>query len=285
MDKQDIQKLRSLPIESVAERLGLRVERHRTLCPYHDDHNPSLSFSVSKNNFRCFSCGAHGDVIDLAMKVLNRNFTDTCIWLSSASVNEPISCYSCNPCSKKEFNASKYERFFRYPFLNQKASAFLFEQRKLLPSVIEWCRLSSYRDQLQIPYFDINGTLIGIQFRNLGSTGPRFWFPQGSNCHIYNLPILRHLSPSEDLYIAEGCSDCWSLMSSGHKAVAIPSATLLNAHEAEIVKGFNLHMYPDQDEAGENLFRQLSAVLNITRHSLPSDCKDYSVYYTTRLCR
>jgi len=271
-----IEEIRSLPIESVAERLGLTVERHRALCPYHDDHNPSLSFSVSKNTFRCFSCGAHGDVIDLAMKVLNRNFKETCLWLSSASVNEPI---SCNSCSKKEFNTSKYECYFNHPFLNQKASAFLFEQRKLHPRVIQWCRLSSWRDTLQIPYFDIAGQLIGVQFRNLGTTGPRFWFPTGSQCHIYNLPILRHLSPGEELYIAEGCSDCWSLLSSGYKAVAVPSATLLKTQDLKVLEGLNLHIYPDADAAGEALYNQLSAVIQITRHSLPSDCKDYSDYY------
>ena len=51
MEKYDIQKLRDLPIEGVAERLGLRVSRHKCLCPFHDDHHASLSFKVSKNTF------------------------------------------------------------------------------------------------------------------------------------------------------------------------------------------------------------------------------------------
>ena len=37
MDKYDIQKLRDLPIESVAERLGLEVKKHKCLCPFHND--------------------------------------------------------------------------------------------------------------------------------------------------------------------------------------------------------------------------------------------------------
>ena len=70
MEKTDIEKLRALPIESVAERLGLTVSRHKALCPYHDDSHPSLSFSPKANTFRCFACGAHGGVIDIAMHVL-----------------------------------------------------------------------------------------------------------------------------------------------------------------------------------------------------------------------
>ena len=31
----------------------------------------------------------------------------------------------------------------------------------------------------------------------------------------------------EALFITEGPSDCWAMLSAGHKAIAIPSATLL----------------------------------------------------------
>ena len=45
LDKSTTQRLRSLPVEAVAERLGLRVVRHKSLCPFHDDHHASLSYS------------------------------------------------------------------------------------------------------------------------------------------------------------------------------------------------------------------------------------------------
>jgi DNA primase len=32
------------------------------LCPFHDDHRPSLNVNVTKQIFKCFSCGAGGDV-------------------------------------------------------------------------------------------------------------------------------------------------------------------------------------------------------------------------------
>ena len=56
MERLDIQRLRELPIEGVAERLGLRVRMHKALCPFHDDHHASLSFKVSRHSFRCFVC-------------------------------------------------------------------------------------------------------------------------------------------------------------------------------------------------------------------------------------
>ena len=34
------------------------------LCPFHDDHNPSLSVNTDKNVFKCFGCGKSGTIID-----------------------------------------------------------------------------------------------------------------------------------------------------------------------------------------------------------------------------
>jgi len=34
-----------------------------SVCPFHDDHSPSMSISKEKQIFRCFVCGASGNVI------------------------------------------------------------------------------------------------------------------------------------------------------------------------------------------------------------------------------
>ena len=343
MEKYELQKLRDLPIEGVAERLGLRVARHKCLCPFHDDHTPSLSFKVSRNTFRCFVCGASGGTIDLVMRLLNKDFLDACRWLAdehnviidhspwtidhSAAQKEaaanngplgqrPLATEGTQECSM--FNVQWYERFFERPWLNEEARRFLFDERRLDPRVVRWCRLTSWTDRqgtpwLQIPYYDREGRLVGVQNRNLtpskpprgeasqhspsgeperGYSGepersqPRFRFPQGSRCGIYNLPVLNLLKPGDELYITEGCSDCWAMLSAGHKAIAIPSATLLTRKDAEQLSIIHCqlsivpHMYPDRDEPGERLFLQLQKVLpQLVHHQLPPGCKDFSDYY------
>ena len=82
MEKYELQKLRDLPIEGVAERLGLEVKRHKCLCPFHNDHHASMSFKVSRNTYRCFVCGASGGPIDLVMRYLGKPFLDACQWLA-----------------------------------------------------------------------------------------------------------------------------------------------------------------------------------------------------------
>ena len=293
MDRLEIEKLRDLPIVGVAQRLGLRVNsRRQCLCPFHDDHHPSMSLGRN-NKYRCFVCGAHGDVIELVMRHLKKSFPDACRWLADES-NVVLTEYQPTEtvCEVKPFDASRYARFFERPFLNDEARRFLFDERRLDPRVVSWCRLTSWHDRqggawLETPYYDHEGRLVGIQNRNLVRGAlPRFRFPSGSWCGVYNLPVLNRLRQGEDLYITEGCSDCWAMLSAGHKAIAIPSATLLTKEVRNQLETCNLqlethfHMYPDRDEPGERLFLQLKELLpSLQHHQLPPGCKDFSEYY------
>ena len=322
MEKYEIQKLRGLPIEKVAEQMGMKVEHHKALCPFHDDHHASLSFNTRRNSCRCYVCmGDSVGTIDLVMKYLGKDFLSACRWLaeehqvqleedrkreasSSSSSPGDSSSGGSSPednsggsSSEKSssFDASRYARFFEHPWLNLAARRFLFEERRIDERVAAWCRLTSWTDKkgvnwLQIPYFSTEGKLIGIQNRNLdykkGESTPRFRFPYGAKCSIYNLPIVRALTPGEQLFITEGCSDCWAMLSAGHKAIAIPSATMLKPDDkkwlAEIGSQLKIewHMFPDKDAPGESLFLQLKEILpQLVHHQLPPGCKDFSEYY------
>ena len=402
LDKSTTQRLRSLPVEAVAERLGLRVVRHKSLCPFHDDHHASLSFSPSRNTFRCFVCDARGGTIDLVMRHLNMSFPDACRWLANGT-NIILDTYRPRTPTvdrpARPFDAARYARLFEHHWLSDEARTFLFTERRLNPRVVSWCRLTSWTDRqgthwLQTPYFDASGQLIGLQNRNLdygkqkgdegeetvadnkqgqgvdgeqgqgsegdgkqgqaidgkqgqgsenkqgqgsedkqgqavkgdgkqgqgsegkqgqavegeskqgqGSEGkqgqgsesreaPRFRFPYGSRCTVYNLPVTAMLRPGEPLFITEGCSDCWAMLSAGHKAIAIPSATLLSQADKALLRdlaqclGTSFHMFPDRDAPGERLFMQLREVLpGLQHHQLPVDCKDFAEYYVSALAK
>ena len=52
-----------------AEHYGLTVNsRGMAVCPFHDDHNPSMKLD---ERFHCFGCGEDGDVIDFTAKFFN----------------------------------------------------------------------------------------------------------------------------------------------------------------------------------------------------------------------
>lgn len=261
---------------------------------------------------------------------------------SPASTASPVASASSasSPAAPHAFDAARYARFFEHPWLNEAACRFLFDERKIDGRVARWCRLSSWTDRkgvnwLQIPYFDKEGRLVGIQNRNLDfhrksrptdsmdseKTGksscptdftddtdskhsedsqvsigskagtdseeaPRFRFPYGSQCGIYNLQVLKLLTQGERLFITEGCSDCWAMLSAGLKAIAIPSATLLKPEDRDVLAyigetfGVEWHMFPDRDAPGERLFLQLKEILpSLIHHQLPLGCKDFGEAY------
>lgn len=41
------------------------------VCPFHDDHSPSMSVSPEKQIYTCFSCGASGNVFTLCQILKN----------------------------------------------------------------------------------------------------------------------------------------------------------------------------------------------------------------------
>ncbi|CAG0940775.1 partial DNA primase, partial [Candidatus Brocadiaceae bacterium] len=59
----------SLKVNGKPEVLGL--------CPFHKDHNPSLSINLKKGLYRCFACGAKGDVFEFYQRLHNVNFQES----------------------------------------------------------------------------------------------------------------------------------------------------------------------------------------------------------------
>jgi len=44
-------------------------EWKNALCPFHDDHNPSLRVRLDTGGFRCWACGVHGgDILAFHMQ-------------------------------------------------------------------------------------------------------------------------------------------------------------------------------------------------------------------------
>ena len=81
-------------------------------------------------------------------------------------------------------------------------------------------------------------------------------------------------------------NDCWAMLSAGHKAIAIPSATLLKPEDRDVLAyisktfGVEWHMFPDRDAPGERLFLQLKEILpSLIHHQLPLGCKDFGEAY------
>lgn len=208
-----------------------------------------------------------------------------------------------------------YQQMFRQMHLSESGRRFLFEERLLSPEALKVCQIVSTEQSvcmarvgrgvfdgpsLIFPYFDQEGRLVSVQSRYLGKPKsessfdmekvsideakpkeiPRFKFAPGSHRMIYGLDRLKDYSPDEPLLITEGPSDCWTALTLGIHAIAIPSATLFDRRFQGLLAGRNLHIFPDQDEAGLSLYFELKKALpSLVYHQLPEGCKDLSEYY------
>ena len=208
-----------------------------------------------------------------------------------------------------------YQQMFRQMHLSESGRRFLFEERLLSSEALKVCQIVSTEQRvcmarvgrgvfdgpsLIFPYFDQEGRLVSVQSRYLGKPKsesssdmdkvsfdevkpkeiPRFKFAPGSHRMIYGLDRLKDYPPGEPLLITEGPSDCWTALTLGIHAIAIPSATLFDRSFQGLLAGRNLHIFPDQDEAGLSLYFELKKALpSLVYHQLPEGCKDLSEYY------
>lgn len=223
----------------------------------------------------------------------------------------PSSAYVAPSAVDVEF----YQQMFRQMHLSESGRRFLFEERLLSPEALKVCQIVSTEQSvcmarvgrgvfdgpsLIFPYFDQEGRLVSVQSRYLGKKKsesssdmdkvsldeakpkeiPRFKFAPGSHRMIYGLDRLKDYPPGEPLLITEGPSDCWTALTLGFHAIAIPSATLFDRRFQGLLAGRNLHIFPDQDEAGLSLYFELKKALpSLVYHQLPEGCKDLSEYY------
>lgn len=208
-----------------------------------------------------------------------------------------------------------YQQMFRQMHLSESGQRFLFEERLLSSEALKVCQIVSTEQSvcmarvgrgvfdgpsLIFPYFDQEGRLVSVQSRYLGKPKsesssdmdkvsfdevkpkeiPRFKFAPGCHRMIYGLDRLKDYPPDEPLLITEGPSDCWTALTLGIHAIAIPSATLFDRRFQGLLAGRNLHIFPDQDEAGLSLYFELKKALpRLVYHQLPEGCKDLSEYY------
>ena len=58
-----------IKITDVAKRYGLEVKGNKCICPFHNDTDPSLSFSDKENIFFCHGCHAKGTIVTFLQRM------------------------------------------------------------------------------------------------------------------------------------------------------------------------------------------------------------------------
>lgn len=81
----DIIKSKADIVEVIGDYVALKKEGHnyKGICPFHSDKSPSLTVSPDKGIYKCFSCGASGDVVKFLEAHLNLSFPEAIALLAN----------------------------------------------------------------------------------------------------------------------------------------------------------------------------------------------------------
>jgi hypothetical protein len=246
-----------------------------SLCPFHKDTDGSLSFR--NGGFKCFSvhCDAHGDVIDLYMKIHGCDFREAIKGLqgetgitSKELQKRLVTEESPLPPQAEEKPrpdfAKRYEQLLRAGLIPVEAIEYLTQQRCLSEKLVEkleqdemmtWLD-DGYTQMIVFPVFDTAnlGEMVGYQ--KIPIFGGEKWFAKNANGRVavfsYGQPGPVIVTESIlDGLSAIDCLSCsmLSIMSSG--------GTSKLAHH----KGKDLVLFLDNDDAGRSATKKAVKVL------------------------
>ena len=182
-------------------------DRIMALCPSHDDHNPSMSWSVSKQVWKCFACGAGGGYIDLARLL--------------------------------KIELPKLEKA-----IETEVGRWLIK--------------------------DVDGSVIGTHVRKELPNGEKrfIWIDHNGvsskDMPLYGSELIPQFDRSEPVYVTEGAGKCDELRKLGVQVVAsvTGASTTPSRERLSVLDGFDVALWPDNDDPGRSHMRRLAVGLS-----------------------
>lgn len=200
----------------------------KCLCPFHDDHNPSLSFNMEKGVYYCPVCGAKGNMTTFLSKVTGKDKKE--VW----KMLNPIPPYTLEE------------------YANEK---------KIPINELKDLGLADSDNDVRIPYFDTDNKLIATRFRHNPDSKQRFTWEKGSKTNLYGLWKLAGFT-DEYIVLVEGESDTHTLWHYGVQAIGVPGATTFKTSYKDILKKFKkIYAHSEEDEAGRKFVNSIANVL------------------------
>jgi DNA primase len=295
-----------LNFREVLEHYGVVINaknhiQHHSKCPLptHEAVNRSSSFSANldKGIWRCFGCGAQGNILDLATRM--ERFDPTKpedVRRAALHLAERYSIASQKPkAAEKEVRLSNAARPAgativnavldftlkgldpEHPYLLKRG----FTRETISQFELGFCSRGLMKDRIAIPLRNAAGQLVGYAGRVIDDTlatpeNPKYRFPSSrthegktfefsKSLFLYNANAVG--SPVEDLVIVEGFAATWWLVQNGFpRTVALMSANASSEQIALIVgmvpRRGRLVIFTDGNQAGrfcaESLVKQLS---------------------------
>lgn len=83
--ESDISELKALDIQEVLDYYGIEGKNNKYICPFHEDHDPSMLLNRQKNRCDCYVCNKRWDTIEFVRDMENKTFSEALITLVKIS--------------------------------------------------------------------------------------------------------------------------------------------------------------------------------------------------------
>ena len=222
------------------------------LCPFHEDHHPSLSVNPEKQYFTCFACGEKGDVIHFLQKIEGLSFGEAMKKLKIENGKLKIKS-EVKPevkLTKRVCETEKQNLLFFSSLLpaasgdSDLTPTWLDFGVGTSPAMVvgEW---KAMRNRLVFPIRDEEGILVGFGARRLTETSgsPKYINSPTSELYrkneiLYGLHIARKVIREKQYAIlVEGYKDVLAMHAAGFRnTVALCGTALCDGHIALLKK-------------------------------------------------
>jgi DNA primase len=170
-------------VEVVSKYLNLKKKGNNyvSLCPFHNDHNPSLFVSKEKKIFKCFVCDKKGDVVKFVSLFKKINYLN--------AIKEIFNLMNIKNdyFDKSSFNKQNNEKLLLYFSINQEASDYFINNLFLSKNE----KIKNYLKSRNINDNDIENFKIGYAENNYNSLTNYFSKKGYQNLDLLKLGLIR----------------------------------------------------------------------------------------------
>jgi putative DNA primase/helicase len=197
---------------------------HQAICPFHDDTQPSLSVDLTRGLFRCFGCGAKGDVFNFFMRRHGCDF--------KAALHELARLAGLDPETRPKEDDPGLT-------LEQFATAKKLEVNFLQSyGVKESKGKDGQQPYVVFEYRDIDGKLVKESTRMRFSMGERPKAKRRGKAIPYGLWRIPEMLAEGELIICEGESDSLTAWLYSLPALGLPGKTTTGLLYPTTLDGF-----------------------------------------------
>ncbi len=246
-----------------------------TKCPFHDEKTPSFKVKQSDNHFKCFGCGAYGDMIDFIVKLKSLSFQDAVRYIANQNNFELEE--TSNEVEKPQPRLEKIDKVYIDYFKNRGISNNTLLRFKVTQAN-EW--MPDVQTEIPVVCFNYfrDDELVNIKFRGKNKS---FKLVKNAELIFYNLDAIKD---DDTAVIVEGEIDCMSMYEAGiYNCVSVPNGA--GSHNLTYIDNCINHLIDkkyiviavDNDDAGNKLKDELIRRLDIERCfyiEYPEGCKD-----------